>query len=263
MKFDQYPELTELTDNDLFLVWDKETGTLRRIKSSTAKTYAAPATTPVKTYSQLVLEDQNWSYLRFNETSGTAATDESGNTRNGNYQGGCILGVSGAFSDSKAVTFNGTTGYVSFGTSIPSPSLFCLECLFKTSSTGGSLFGFSSNQLTGGGSFDKQLYLSAGKLTAMVYSSSNQVITSPLAYNNNQWHIVTFNCLGGASQLWVDGSMVASMVHGFPSLYTGYWHIGYSVTGGYFSGSIDEPSILINASLPSQQIKARHKAFLG
>ncbi|MBH8561647.1 hypothetical protein I8748_05545 [Nostoc sp. CENA67] len=41
MKINGYPELTSLTDEDLILGWDAETGTTRKIKVSTIKTYCA------------------------------------------------------------------------------------------------------------------------------------------------------------------------------------------------------------------------------
>ena len=65
-------------------------------------------------YKDLVMSYSPLAYWRLNETSGTTASDTSGNSRTGTYAGGYTLSQSGALSGSvdTAVKFNGTTGRV-------------------------------------------------------------------------------------------------------------------------------------------------------
>lgn len=51
-------------------------------------------------------------YWPLNDTSGTTATDKSGNARNGTYEGGFVLGAAGIGDGQTAVTLDGTNGRV-------------------------------------------------------------------------------------------------------------------------------------------------------
>lgn len=217
--------------------------------------------TSAKTYPEEVLADFPWSYLRLGEKSGeTLALDSSGNKRNGAYNGSIVYGVAGGLKNDSntAITLNGAS-YLSFNTSaISAPQTFALECLFKTSSADGSLFGFSNAQGTGGSAFDRELYLSSGRLVFRVYTSGELIISSPNTYNDNLWHIVTATLSTSGMQLWIDGSVVASTPNNSAANYSGYWHIGYSTFKGYFLGAIDECSINIGNIPDFNRIYARH-----
>ena len=65
-------------------------------------------------YGSAVMQDQPLAYWRLGESSGTLAADFSGNTRDGNYNGGVTLGQPGAVSGDPdtASLFNGSSGYV-------------------------------------------------------------------------------------------------------------------------------------------------------
>ena len=79
----------------------------------TAGVYAPP-----NYYSSAVLADQPLAYYQLDDTSGTTATDSSGNGLNATYVGGVQLGQPGAlpFESATAITFDGSTGYVQLPT---------------------------------------------------------------------------------------------------------------------------------------------------
>ncbi len=217
-----------------------------------------------KSYELEIADNLPWIYYRLNESSGTTASDSSSNSRNGTYQGGCTLQQTGglSYSSNKAITLNGSTGYISIPTLITNPNVFCYECLFKTSSASGSLFGFSVNQLTGGGSYDRELYLSGGKLKFYAYNGSTQSIETSATYNDNKWHIATAYMSSFGMKLFVDGVLRASnsIVNG--ASYSGYFHIGYSVSGGFFNGLMDELSICLNNIPSDSKIIRQHLSAL-
>nr|MDZ8058599.1 laminin G domain-containing protein [Nostoc sp. EkiNYC01] len=211
-----------------------------------------PDLVAAKSYELEMADNSPWVYSRLNETSGTSVADSSGNGRNGTYQGGVTLQQSGrlSYSSNKAVQLNGSSGYISFPASLVAPNIFAFECGFKTTASSGSLLGFSINQLTGGGTFDREVYLSSGKLRFSVFSGSTVVLETPLAYNDGNWHTVTVTLSGSGMRIFVDGALKAFNSTSSGASYTGYPHIGYSVTGGYFNGFIDEASICLS-NIPS------------
>jgi len=69
------------------------------------------------TYAQEVLLDHPLAYWRFDEKSGTTATDSSGNGNDGTYVGGVTLGSPGAIVNDPgtSVTFDGLTAWMTAG----------------------------------------------------------------------------------------------------------------------------------------------------
>ncbi|WP_099070910.1 LamG-like jellyroll fold domain-containing protein [Nostoc linckia] len=226
---------------------------------------ANPDLIAAKSYELEILDNSPWAYYRLNESSGTVATDSSSNSRNGTYQGGVSLQQTGglSYASNKAISLNGNTGYISTSTLVASPNTFCYECLFKTSTASGSLFGFSINQLTGGGSYDRELYLSSGKLRFYAYNGSSQILETTSTYNDSKWHIATAYMSPFGMKLFVDGALKASnsVVNG--ASYSGYFHIGYSVSGGFFNGLIDEPSICLTNIPGDSKIIQQHLSALA
>jgi len=109
--------------------------------------FAAPAGAAVLAYQTTVLDQDPYSFHRFNESSGTTATDISGNNRNGTYVNSPTLnlaGAGGAGSDN-AVGFNGSSQYMSFNANTLGTSLanVTFETVFSTTTTtvAQSLFG--------------------------------------------------------------------------------------------------------------------------
>src|SRR4051794_30959265 len=124
-------------------------------------------------------------YYKLDETgSATSATDSSGQTRNGTYQGATTKGVSSDCSrdtGGTAVTFNGSTGYISLNTTTLSvPTTYSISARFKTtSSTGGLIAGFGAAATGASGTVDRVLYLTnTGALVFGNNTAAKAVITA-------------------------------------------------------------------------------------
>ena len=210
-------------------------------------------------------------YYRFGETIGTSAADSSTNGRTGTLHGGTThVAGSCVSSSSPALTLDGTSGYISTPTQVSSPEVFSLEMWFNTTTTtGGKLIGFGTAQTGTSSQFDRHVYMTdSGHLIFGVYVSGTDTITSPLAYNDGNWHHMVATLSSTGMKLYVDGAAVASntgIVEGEPD--TGYWRIGYDNLSGwptaptsyYFKGIIDDAAVYSTA-LTATQVAAHHAA---
>jgi signal peptidase I len=215
--------------------------------------------------------DTPFLYFRFNETSGTSVADSSGNGHTGSLIGGATH-VAGSCQSalSPAVTLDGSTGYVSTSAQVSSPELFSLEMWFKTTTTtGGKLIGFGSAQTGTSSQFDRHVYMTdSGHLMFGVYVFGTYTVTSPLAYNDGNWHHMVASLSGAGLHLFVDGAEVASNTSvATGESNTGYWRIGYDNLSGwpdaptsyYFKGTIDDAAVYTSA-LTATQISAHYAA---
>ena len=180
----------------------------------------------------------------FSEASGTTAADVSGNNRPGTYNtSGVTYGAAGPCPRDarKAITLDGSSGYVTTGSTVANPSTFTEEIWFKTSTArGGKLIGFGNSRTGSSGQFDRHVYLSnAGTVIFGVYPGAVRTVVSPRAYNDNTWHqaVATLAPSGNANpgmRLYVDGALVASdAATTTAESYTGYWRIGYDNLSGW------------------------------
>mgnify|MGYP003582407256 CR=1 FL=1 len=198
------------------------------------------------------------------------AVDELG-ANNGQFQGGIPTPTADRFGNANhAYQFNGTSQYMSTSSSFTSPSNFTISCWFKTTSTeGGKLISFGSNQTGSSTSHDRHLYmLPDGKIYFGVYPGAVRTINTTASFNDGNWHQVTaiLSSTGGMS-LYVDGVLRASN-NTFTSAqsYVGYWRVGYdrmdntwtgwpstARTDAYFSGAIDDVMIY-NRALTATEV---------
>lgn len=203
---------------------------------------------------------------------GTTATDVSGNTQNGTYQGTPTHSTSSACTrdGGGSTTFDGTSTYVSTPTAQTNPQTFTSEIWFRTTTTtGGELIGFSSVQTGATNQHDRHLYMTnAGKLVFGVYNSGVYTITSPSAYNNGAWHHTAATLSPAGLQLYVDGAQVAaSTATTAAESYTGYWRIGQDNLSGwtdvptsqYFTGQLSYAAVYTTA-LTATTIAAHNRA---
>jgi signal peptidase I len=213
-------------------------------------------------------------YYALQESGGRTATNTGTNTTaNGTYSSaGVTFQQSGPACGSgydKAVTFNGTTGYMWTTQAMTNPQTFSVQTWFRTSTTvGGKLIGFG-NGTNGADSsqYDRQVYMTnAGKLVFGIYDGSYVAVTSPLSYNDNRWHLVaaTFSPTSGM-RLYVDSALIGSATAGAAENYTGYWRIGYDVIHaawpgapqtGWFAGSMANVSIYTTVLSATQVAQA-------
>ena len=108
-----------------------------------------PASCLTSPYSVAVAADSPTLWYPLNDTAGTTAHDNSATLHNGVYQGGVTLGTACPTTCGTAVTFNGSTGYVSNANTITSPATFSIEAWFKTTTTTGGMIAGFGNTVTG------------------------------------------------------------------------------------------------------------------
>lgn len=218
-------------------------------------------------------------YYKFDETSGTTATDSSGNSRPGVYNGTITESVTPAAcvleTANTAVTLNGTTGYVGRSTSLSAPNTFTLEVWFKTATTtGGKLMGFGS-LATGASttaSIDRHMYLTnAGKVVFGVHPSAGIVtVISPLSYNDNTWHQATATLSTAGLNLYLDGSVVATSTAATTGhAQTAFLRIGYDTIGAswpnnptsaFLAATIDDAAFYNTTALTATTIANHYLA---
>ena len=219
-------------------------------------------TPPSDAYGSTVWNDSPNIYYRLDETSGSTATDLSGNTNNGTYSGGVTLGVASPVSGTghTAVTFNGTTGTLASGAQMAAPSVYSEEAWFKTTSTaGGKLIGFGNSRTGNSSSYDRHVYmLASGQLVFGTYTGQNNVATSSRSYNDGNWHYMVATQGPGGMTLYVDGQSVATNPQTQAQSYNGFWRIGgdnlsgWGANNAYFAGTIDEAAIYPTVLTPAQ-----------
>ncbi len=60
-RYEEYAEASEITDNDVFLIFDAETGTTKKVKASTIKSYIGGNSTPPTPATPTKIEAENYS----------------------------------------------------------------------------------------------------------------------------------------------------------------------------------------------------------
>jgi len=170
---------------------------------------------------------------------------------------GTTLGASMSTLATSAASFDGTTGWAETVKSSSNPENFTIAGWFNTTTTtGGTLIGYSAVQTTAGStSNDREIWIDpTGHVVWSIESAGTTVteLTSPSAYNNGAWHFVVAT-IGTTSkdQLYVDGTLVAS--NATPTTawsYTGYWTLGWGSEASASPVWTDKPtSIYFKGSL--------------
>jgi hypothetical protein len=209
------------------------------------------------------------SYWRLDETSGTSATDSTGG-RTGTYTGGYTLNQTGALSDvaDKAVTFNGTTGYVAVPYAAAlNPAQFTLEAWAKP--TGGSgTWRLVASSWTHPSNY-KGYWVgidSNDRWTAHMGDGVNPEVNAdgPTAVLNTWTHLVeTYD--GTTLKLYANGTLVSSLAttRYSPNTSPTQFDIGAEYFNGaqtsFFVGSIDEVSVY-NTALTAAKIRSHYNA---
>ncbi|MFD4422845.1 PKD domain-containing protein [Agromyces sp. NPDC058484] len=227
------------------------------------KTLTAGTSGTLSNYAESVLADAA-NFWPLGEASGSTVYDWAGGD-DGTARSGVTRGVTGAiFGDSgKASHFDGGTGgYVSTATLKTAPNTFTLESWFKTNTgQGGKIIGFGSASSGNSTTYDRHLYMTnAGRIVFGAFPGSAQTITSPAAYNNNQWHHVAASLGPNGMALYVDGALVAQRADVTTGqAYSGYWRIGGDSLASwpsrpnrdYFGGDIDEAAVYMKVLTPA------------
>ena len=201
-------------------------------------------------------------YLPLQESAGPTAVNAgtAGAYVSATYRGGITYRATGPTCSStvkSAVRLNGTSGYLTTNVALNSPQVWTSQLWFATTTTrGGKLIGFGNGaDGASSSSYDRHVYMRTdGTLSFGVYNGGYFTVTSPKAYNDGAWHMVTSSFSPGTGmRLYVDGALVASSgASAAAEDYVGYWRVGYdslgsgwpgSPTSPYFAGSVAHVSI--------------------
>ncbi|SDF99575.1 signal peptidase I [Blastococcus aurantiacus] len=209
-------------------------------------------------------------YLPLQETAGPTATNvgTAGWYANATYAGGITYRVNGptcGAGGDKAVRLDGSSGRLYTTVALDNPQTFTAQLWFSTSTNrGGKLVGFGNGANgAASGQYDRHVYMrNDGRLTFGVYNGTPTTVTSPAAYNNGAWHLVTatFSPSTGM-RLYVNGALVGSAAATSAEPYTGYWRVGYdslatswpsAPTSPFFGGSVAHVMITQNVLSAAQ-----------
>ena len=209
----------------------------------------------------------------FNDGSGSAATDSSGNGNTGTLTNSptWTAGVIG----SGALSFNGNNQFVS----LPNNSQITLAGLYgatisawiKTTSggtiicSGGACINFANYALNVNGGLATAMFVNANT------SAGQFILSSTNSVNDGQWHMITSVLNGTSIALYVDGTNVNSINNFSGAIYndggSSPIDIGATAsTGGcgspassYFNGTIDDVRIY-SRSLAASEIQTLYHA---
>jgi PKD repeat protein len=226
---------------------------------------------PVSSYPTEVLADSPTSYWRLGEATGTTASDAAG-ANTGAVKGGVTLGAPGGLTadTNAAMTFDGTTGYVSVANSTnlnPTGDL-TVEAWAKPGTLDSNTRAVVHKGGTSGyASYQYRLGLASSNLwRGSVYiGSNNYTVTSPSVATSAGWTYLAMTRSGSTLTLYVNGVAVStSTASGLLNTSTGILAIGRtgSASVDYFKGSIDEVAVYPNA-LSSGRIAAHYRAGTG
>ena len=235
--------------------------------TNSGRTIVVP-TAPSDAYGKAVFNLSPDLYWRMDDASGPTAADASGNDSTGLYSGtetfttpSTVAGATGT-----AVTFDGATGTTGSTQQFANPTTYTEMAWIKTTTThGGKIIGFGDAQTGLSQSYDRHVYmLNDGQIQFGTWTGAENLATSPLNYNDGNWHQVVATQSSAGMKLYVDGQLVGSNAQTAAQAYTGYWRVGgdvvWSGDSNYFAGSIDEVSVFATTALSQAQIQAVYTA---
>jgi len=222
-----------------------------------AASQAAAPTRPSDAYGAAVWDSAPSTYWRMDETTGTTArsTTPTGSGK-GSYTGGATLGAPGpslyGSTANTAVAFDGQDDGLYSRTAITNPTTFSTELWFASTSTrGGKLIGFGSQQTGWSGGYDRHVYLQPdGTIAFGTWTGQMNLVVTDRAYNDGSWHQVVATMGADGMRLYVDGVEVGSNPNTGSQDYTGYWRVGGDSSwngDGYVAARIDEVAVYTRA----------------
>ncbi|MBI3968024.1 MAG: PQQ-dependent sugar dehydrogenase, partial [Chloroflexi bacterium] len=248
-----------------FLAWsDGGAATHNIVIPAALATYTATLGSPASVYAEAVLVDQPLGYWRLDETSGTTATDLTGNNNAGSYVGGVTLGVSGTVASEPthtAVQLDGATGLVSVpSTSGLSPtSAVSVEAWVYVDAYSGT----SPAIVSKSGSFELNLLTTGGdqgRLRWRVYrpTAFDTTTAAADALQLQRWYHVVATFDGVMTTIYLDGVLVAGQVTGGQLTATAP-ALTFGRADQPFAGRLDEVA-LYGTALSAARIEAHLSA---
>jgi Concanavalin A-like lectin/glucanases superfamily len=198
-------------------------------------------------------------YWNFNENSGTAVYDDTGNGNNGAFAGSTgsqwVTGIIGS-----GLSFNGTNNFINVPqiNVFPSGTFTYSAWIYISGSSG-------VRTIIGGGSNFPQLRVDATtNILDLLKEDTVSVGTSTAAVPTGAWtHVVLTYASGGNYTFYINGVSSGSGTYGGSFTNTGI-DIGANGTNTteYFSGDMDEVGVW-NVALTSTQVTALYNSGAG
>ncbi len=210
-------------------------------------------------YRNAVQADTPQLYWRLNDAPlSTRAADATTNKNTGHYYlDNTVVGAAtGALvtSPNNATWFSGRASNAYQPTAFTNPQTLTAVTWFRTVSVrGGVLLGFTDPATGAPASYDRHLYLlNDGRVAWGVWNGAANVLYSPAALNDGQWHMAVGSVGPAGLKLYIDGALVGHDP-GITTaqIYTGYWRLGGAALGGwpsspvtaYYTGHLDEVAV--------------------
>lgn len=222
---------------------------------------SAPISPPAATYWSAILADTPIAYYHLAEVLGSIADDSSGNSYAGTLHGGVTQGATALVTHpidlDHAMTFNGSTGYVSLPTTfIPTAAnhAWSLEAWCSISSFNGT--NYQTLVAMGNRANGALAAISVDGVSHkwVLYTYDHSQLSAGTASTATTYHVVgTYD--GTNVRLYVNGSLVAGPTALSLTLTANFASIGSdgAAVTDYFPGTLDEVAIY-NYALSSTQI---------
>jgi hypothetical protein len=211
-------------------------------------------------YANAVLTDAPLGYWRLDgPATSTCVADSSGHNQIGQAQGGVKAGAAGALAGDTALSFDGTSGYVSLGDpAILQPSQVSVEAWVNTTNQ-------AAETVVRKRGYGYDLGLAGDGQPVFSIVDSNTVpysVTGSWPVNDGRWHHLVGTYDGKQVCLYVDGVQAAGCspagtIFYNPDLVAIGRDGGYA--GGYFNGLIDDVAIY-GMALAGARVQAHYLA---
>lgn len=173
--------------------------------------------------------DSTFIHLLLTETSGTTASDTSGNNRNATYVNSTL--------NSSGVTLNGSSR-ISLNNSHDALSTLNVGLEFKTSvNSDQGLWEFRQSQDLSSGTYTPSLKMNAsGNLAVYGYPSGSNYASQ--SYNDGNWHKSLIIMASGNIKIFVDKTKILDVNANPIYPFTGFFSIGATRANGNFTGQL-------------------------
>jgi len=218
-------------------------------------------------YAAEVLSDSPIAYWRFDETSGSIATDSAG-SNDGTWIGASQGNGSATPGLGKAAGFDGTSSRINVP-ALGSATNLSIEAWFRASNLPavGNWMVLYDTQFFGATALHWQLFTNGASQTVNEFALGFSDTNNTFAFSQDTWYYIvgTYDNTAGTGQLYVNGVLVETLFTGAPPHTTNLLvaDIGAWVPAGtpfrVFDGLIDEVAIY-GSTLSPARIAAHYEA---
>ncbi len=219
-----------------------------------------------RAYADEVIADSPAAYWKLDETSGTTASDSSGNGNHGTYGSGVTLNQSPLIVSGKAIVATANSQPAVTGTDIAFSTALGVGLWLKLAAAPGAgrnVFGKYANGAWPVWSFD---VLSDGKPRIELFQSNGTggrlQLVGPASITDNARHQINVSWDKAGDQkvhLYVDGAQVAESAAWNNTLWAGSGHTVRLYQAGSESMAFDEASVYTHA-LSATRVQAHYNA---